>query len=144
MQTFLSLIELLTTAFWLLLFILAAWLYVRTHANPRVGVVPSAGRSSPAVVNTQTYRRNSAPRKLVRQKSNRTRHNVLSTRGGPEPLKFEDFHNGNDHRQGTYEQFDNGISTRECPGQRSGYDRNILIVNCENATRGRTVQRRRA
>ena len=89
MQTFLSLIDLFTTALWLMLFVLAAWLYLSTHANP------------------------------------------------------ENFYTENDHRQGAYAQVDNDISTRECPGQRSGYDRIILIVNCENAARGQRVKRRR-
>ncbi len=150
MQTFLSLIDLFTTALWLMLFVLAAWLYLWTHANSRVGVVPSAGKSAPAVVNTQRCRQSSVPRKLVRQRGERTRHNVRSKRGGPEPyryadepLKLEDFYTENDHRPGAYARVDNGISTRECPGQRSGYDRIIPIVGCENAVRGQRVKRRR-
>lgn len=135
-----------------MLFAIVAWfIYLWSHANPRVGVVPSAGKVAPSVRNTQRCRQSSVPRKLARHRGERTRHNVRSQRGGPEPyryadepLKFEDFYTENDHRQGPYEQFDNGISTRECPGQQSGYDRVILIVDCENAARGRTVQRRRA
>ncbi len=52
---------------------------------------------------------------------------------------------GNDQQQGQYGRFDNGISktTRGCPGQLSAYDGIILIVDCENAALGRTVQRRR-
>ena len=151
MQTIFLLFFLFTTVIWLMLFVVAVRaFYLWTHANPRLGVVPSAGRSAPAVVNTQRCRQNSVPRKLARHRGERTRHNVRSQRGGPEPyryadesLKYEDFYTENDHRQGAYARVDNGISTRECPGQRSGYDRIILIVDCENAARGRTIQRRR-
>ena len=151
MQTIFLLLFLFTTVIWLMLFVVAVRaFYLWTHANPRLGVVPSAGKSAPAVVNTQRCRQSSVPRKLVRQRGERTRHNVRPKRGGPEPyryadepLKLEDFYTENDHRPGAYARVDNGISTRECPGQRSGYDRIILIVDCENAARGRTIQRRR-
>ena len=152
MQTFLSLIALFTTALWLMLFILATrFIYLWTYANLRMGVVPSAGRAAPAVGNTQRCRQSSASRKLVRQKGKRHRHNVRSKRGGPEPYRYvderlnlDDCYTEIGSRLGAYPRFNNGISTQECPGQRSGYDRIILIVDCENAARGRTVQRRRA
>ena len=154
MQTFLSLIALFTTALWLMLFILAArFIHLWTYANLRMGVVPSAGRAAPAVGNTQRCRQSSASRKLARQKGKRHRHNVRSKRGGTEPyrdvderLNLDDCYTEIGSRLGAYPRFNNGISTQECPecpGQRSGYDRIILIVNCENAARGRRLKRRR-
>ena len=111
----------------------------------RRGVVPSAGRAAPAVGNTQRFRQSSASRKLARQKGKRRQHTVRSKRGGPEPYRdVDDCDTEIGSRLGAYPRFNNGISTQECPGQRSGYDRIILIVDCENAARGRTVQRRRA
>jgi hypothetical protein len=80
----------------------------------------------------------------------RHRHNVRSKRGGPEPYRsVDDGDTEIGSRLGAYPRFNNGISTQECPecpecpGQRSGYDRIILIVNCENAARGQRLKRRR-
>ena len=91
MQTIFLLLFLFTTVIWLMLFVVAVRaFYLWTHANPRLGVVPSAGRSAPAVVNTQRCRQNSVPRKLARHRGERTRHNVRSQRGGPEPYRYVD------------------------------------------------------
>ena len=113
----------------------------------RMGVVPSAGRAAPAVGNTQRFRQSSASRKLARQKGKRRQHNVRSKRGGPEPYRdVDDCDTEIGSRLGAYPRFNNGISTQECPecpGQRSGYDRIILIVDCENAARGQRLKRRR-
>ena len=82
-------------------------------------------------------RRASAITRMKRIRSKRHRHNVRSKRGGPEPYRdVDDCDTEIGSRLGAYPRFNNGISTQECPGQRSGYDRIILIVNCENAARG--------
>ena len=98
-------------------------------------------------------RRAPAVSRMKRIRSKRRRHNARSKRGGPEPycyvderLNLADCYTEIGSRLGAYPRFNNGISTQECPecpGQRSGYDRIILIVNCENAARGRRLKRRR-
>ena len=92
-------------------------------------------------------RRASAITRMKRIRSKRHRHNVRSKRGGPEPYRdVDDCDTEIGSRLGAYPRFNNGISTQECPecpGQRSGHDRIILIVNCENAARGRRLKRRR-
>ena len=93
---------------------------------------------------------------MKRIRGKRHRHNVRSKRGGPEPYRYVDERLNLDDcdteigsRLGAYPRFNNGISTQECPecpecpGQRSGYDRIILTVDCENAARGQRLKRRR-